>query len=136
MQWIYGLADKLEKNGKKMLKNYFPLIPLQSISIPSLTLETLTTSSNAPKAPAESKSKKSETKIESSNKPYYEDDEEITMAEKIKLADFFRVFSPEQNKLLVEYIQGVCLTAFRVVEEKAQIVVDNIDIITFKQIMQ
>jgi len=58
------------------------------------------------------------------------------MAEKIKLADFFRVFSPEQNKLLVEYIQGVCSTAFRVVEEKAQIVVDNIDIITFKQIMQ
>jgi hypothetical protein len=33
MQWIYQLADKLEKNCKKMLKNYFPGIPLQNVSI-------------------------------------------------------------------------------------------------------
>ena len=32
MQWIYQLADKLEKNCKKMLKNYFPAIPLQNVS--------------------------------------------------------------------------------------------------------
>lgn len=32
IQWIYSLADKLEKNGKKMQKNYFPHIPIQTLS--------------------------------------------------------------------------------------------------------
>ena len=54
----------------------------------------------------------------------------------MKLADAFKNFSPEQNKILVEFIQSVCPTAFRMDEEKAQIIVDNIDIITFKQIME
>jgi hypothetical protein len=39
MQWIYQLADKLEKNCKKMLKNYFPTIPLQTISTIKIILE-------------------------------------------------------------------------------------------------
>lgn len=39
MQWIYQLADKLEKNCKKMLKNYFPTIPLNTISTISIILE-------------------------------------------------------------------------------------------------
>jgi hypothetical protein len=52
------------------------------------------------------------------------------------LADKFRFFSPSQNKELVEYIQSVCPTAFREYEERVQIVVDNMDIITFKQVLQ
>ena len=53
----------------------------------------------------------------------------------MRLADAFKNFSPEKNKTLVEYIKSVCPAAFRM-EERAQIVVDNIDIITFKQIME
>ena len=35
--WIYGLADKLEKNCKKMLKNYFPKVPINVVSSPVCT---------------------------------------------------------------------------------------------------
>ena len=53
----------------------------------------------------------------------------------MRLVDKFKEFSPQQNKELVEYIQSVCPTAFRQLETQVQIVVDNMDIITFKQIM-
>jgi hypothetical protein len=54
----------------------------------------------------------------------------------MRLANRFKSFEPSQNKLLVDYIQAVCPTAFREVDDKVQIVVENMDIITFKQIME
>ena len=54
----------------------------------------------------------------------------------MKLADKFKKFSEVQNKELVEYIQYVCPTAFREQDGLVQIVVDNMDIITFRQVMK
>jgi hypothetical protein len=54
----------------------------------------------------------------------------------MRLADKFKVLSPSQNNEVVEYIQVCCPTAFKEQDEKVQIVVDNMDIITFKQIME
>lgn len=32
MQWIYKLADKMEKYGKKIMKNYIPQVQIQATS--------------------------------------------------------------------------------------------------------
>ena len=77
-----------------MLKNYFPHVPIQSISIFYLNIETMNQGNQAPKAVPETKSKKSETKIQSSDKLYYQDDDQITLGEKMKLADAFKKFTP------------------------------------------
>lgn len=94
-----------------------------------------------PEPPKALKPKKSEKpeRAERAEKPdrlYYEDEEEITFAEKMKLADKFKVLSPSQNEEIVRYIQAICPPAFRELDEKVQLLVDNMDIITFKQIIE
>lgn len=54
----------------------------------------------------------------------------------MKLADKFKVLSEQQNAEIVEYIQMACPTAFRDYDERVQLLVDNLDIITFKQLLE
>jgi hypothetical protein len=54
----------------------------------------------------------------------------------MRLADKFKVLSEQQNAEIVGYIQAVCPTAFREMEERVQLLVDNLDIITFKQLLE
>ncbi len=54
----------------------------------------------------------------------------------MKFADKFKMLSAHENGLIVQYIKTVCPTAFREEEERAQILVDNMDVITFKQIIE
>ena len=54
----------------------------------------------------------------------------------MKLVDRFKAFTPSQNLDLVDFIQSTCPTAIKEVENRVQILVDNMDIITFKQIVE
>ena len=54
----------------------------------------------------------------------------------MKLADKFKTFTPSQNLDLVDFIQQTCPAALKEVDNRLQILVDNIDIITFKQIVE
>jgi hypothetical protein len=54
----------------------------------------------------------------------------------MKLADKFKILSPHQNAQIVDYIQAICPTAFREQGDKVQVLVDNMDIITFKQLLE
>jgi len=54
----------------------------------------------------------------------------------MKLADKFKTLTSSQNNEVVDFIKERCPTAFRDQEERVQIIVDNMDIITFKQIME
>ena len=108
-QWIYDLADKLERSFKKMVRTFLPTIPLPNNGV----------ATKSPQLPA---------------KP---EEEEIKYQEKIRFTDRLKVLKPEELGQLVQKIVEICPLAFREVEgQKAQILVDNMDVFSFKQVVE
>ena len=60
----------------------------------------------------------------------------ISIDDKMMLADKFRTLPASINAKIVEHIQLTCPTAFKDIDDRVQILVDNMDIITFKQLME
>ncbi|KRX04473.1 Bromodomain [Pseudocohnilembus persalinus] len=115
--WIYKLADKLEKYFKKLVKNYLPHIVMQP----------------------QSTKKTNQTVLGVAD--IYEEEEQqqegLSFDEKMEFSEKMKHLTQEQLGMIVTIIQQNAPEAFKNIDkDKCQILVDTINVQTFRQIQE
>lgn len=123
MQWIYSLAERLEKAFKKMVKSYLPNINIAS------------TSSQTKHQSKENKHQQNEIVKDED----YDDfpHEEVPFTIKLQFVEKLRLISPASIKILTDYISQICPKAFSEGEDgKAQMIIDLLDQQSFQLVSE